>query len=199
MEKLVFYYSAMNGGKTAALLQVAYNFEENGRRVLLLKSSIDIKGADCIVSRNGSKRKVDIIVSPDDKIISKKYSNLIGGCDCILVDEAQFLTAKQIEELFMITKQLSLPVICYGLKTNFKGELFEGSKRLIELADNIDELDMVPLCSCGQKARFNAKKENGQYTIEGNEVEIDGVYKNVEYIPLCGKCYFQKILKKTLI
>ena len=198
MEKLTFYYSAMNGGKTAALLQVAYNYEQNGKKVVVLKSSIDTKGKDCIVSRNGSKRKVDIILEPNERVISKKYSELLKDCNCILVDEAQFLTARQVEDLFMITKQISLPVICYGLKTNFKGELFEGSKRLIELADNIDELDMVPLCSCGQKARFNGRKENGVYTLSGDEVEIDGVYNNVEYVPLCSKCYYQKVFKKKL-
>jgi len=198
MEKLIFYYSAMNGGKTAALLQVAYNYQENGKKILILKSSIDTKGDEYIVSRNGAKAKVDIILEPKEKLISKKYSTLIKGCNCILVDEVQFLTTKQIEELFIITKQLSIPVICYGLKTNFRGELFEGSKRLIELADGISELDMVPLCKCGQKARFNGKKENGEYVVDGDEVEIDGLYKNTEYTPLCGKCFFQKVYKKKL-
>ncbi|MBE6157989.1 MAG: thymidine kinase [Firmicutes bacterium] len=198
MEKLTFYYSAMKGGKTDALLQVAYNYEQNGMKVVVLKSSIDTKGKDCIVSRNGSKRKVDIILEPNERVISKKNSELLKDCNCILVDGAQFLTARQVEDLFMITKQISLPVICYGLKTNFKGELFEGSKRLIELADNIDELDMVPLCSCGQKARFNGRKENGVYTLSGDEVEIDGVYNNVEHVSLCSKCYYQKVFKKKL-
>ena len=107
-------------------------------------------------------------------------------------------TISQIEELFKITKKLDRPVICYGLKTNFKGELFDGTKRLIELADNLDELDMVPLCRCGEKARFNSKKVNGEYVLDGTEVDIDGASSEVVYEPLCGKCFYNKVLSKRI-
>ena len=198
MEKLTFYYSAMNGGKSSSLMQVAYNYEENGKKVLLLKSELDTKGQDYLVSRTGFKRKVDIKLGEDEKLV-KKYYNLLIEADCILVDEVQFLTEEQVEELFLITKQLDLPVICYGLKTNFQGKLFPGAKRVIELADHVQELDTIPLCSCGEKARFNARLVDGKYTMEGNEVEIDGACEKTEYKPVCGKCFLQKVMKKTLL
>lgn len=198
MEKLTFYYSAMNGGKSSALMQAAYNYEENGKKVLLLKSERDTKGDDYLISRTGTKRKVDIKLNEDEKLISDKYYDLLINTDCILVDEAQFLTEKQIEELFIITKQLNIPVICYGLKSNFKSVLFPGAKRLIELADKIKELDTIPLCLCGEKARFNARKVNGEFTLEGNEIEIDGSNEKIEYRPLCGSCYLKKVLKRKI-
>lgn len=198
MEKLTFYYSAMNGGKSSSLIQAAYNYEENGKRVLLLKSERDTKGGDYLVSRTGSKRKVDIMLKEEEKLISDKYYDLLINTDCILVDEVQFLTEKQIEELFIITKELNVPVICYGLKTNFKGVLFPGAKRLIELADKIKELDTVSLCLCGEKARFNARVVNGKYTIEGNEIEIDGSNEKIEYKPLCSSCFLKKVLKRKI-
>lgn len=198
MEKLTFYYSAMNGGKSSSLMQVAYNYEENGKKVMLLKSERDTKGQDYLVSRTGFKRKVDIKLNEDEKLINKYYDLLIS-VDCILVDEVQFLTEEQIEELFMITKYLNIPVICYGLKSNFQGKLFPGTKRLIELADKIKELDTIPLCSCGEKARFNARVIDGKYTLEGDEIEIDGQNKDITYKPVCGKCFLQKVMKKTLI
>ena len=188
MAKLYFRYGAMNCGKTSALLQVAHNYEEQGMKVVVLKSKIDKKGNDTVVSRIGISRKVDILLSLEDTVKDKIDLDRI---DCILVDEAQFMTPNQIKELWAISKLKDIPVICYGLKTNFKGELFEGSKAVIELADELEEL--VTICKCGKKARFNARIENGEYVSEGNVVAIDGI--DAKYEPLCGKCYIEKVLK----
>ena len=188
MSKLYFRFGTMNCGKTTALLQVAYNYEEKGMKVIIVKSSIDKKGDKNIVSRLGVQRKVDILVNPNEKITSKiDFSNL----SCILVDEAQFMTQSQIKELWIIAKLKNVPVICYGLKTNFKGELFKGSKSLIEVADELEELNTM--CKCGKRAKFNARVINGKYTKIGDEVAIDGLEANYE--PLCGKCYIEKVLE----
>lgn len=196
MNKLSFYYSAMGGGKTSVLIQTAYNYEQNGKNVLLIKSIKDTKGGDCLVSRTGARKNIDIILGTRESLLSKKYIDLLLRCGCILVDEAQFLSSSQVEELWRITKELNIDVICYGLKANFKGELFSGTKRLIELSDHIKELDTIPLCSCGEKARFNARKVNGEFTLDGSEVLIDGSCNDVSYVALCGKCYLNKVLYK---
>ena len=188
MSKLYFRYGAMNCGKTTALLQVAYNYEEKGKNIIILKPSIDKKGDKNIVSRLGIERKVDYLILPDDSILKKvKLKNI----DCILVDEIQFMSKDQIKELWIIAKIHNIPVICYGLKSNFKAELFEGSKHIIALADELEEL--YTICSCGKKARFNARIINGKYVTEGDVVAIDGI--DATYEPLCGKCYIEKILK----
>lgn len=188
MSKLYFRYGAMNCGKTTALLQVAYNYEEKGKNIIILKSSIDKKGDKNIVSRLGIERKVDYLILPDDSILKKvKLKNI----DCILVDEVQFMSKDQIKELWIIAKIHNIPVICYGLKSNFKAELFEGSKHIIAFADELEEL--YTICSCGKKARFNARIINGKYVMEGDVVAIDGI--DATYEPLCGKCYIEKILK----
>ena len=119
---------------------------------------------------------------------------MVFESDAILIDEAQFLTEKQIEELWMITKKLNVRVIAFGLKINFQGQLFEGSKRLIELADDISEMPIIPLCKCGEKARFNARTVDGKYTLDGDECVIDGSNQNVNYVPLCGGCYLKDVI-----
>ena len=188
MAKMYFRYGAMNCGKTTALLQVAHNYEEQGMKVMVLKSKVDKKGNDMIVSRLGLSRKVDLLLSLNDSVNGKID---LDNVDCILVDEVQFMTKEQIKELWIISKINNVPVICYGLKTNFKGELFDGSKAIIELADELEELSTI--CRCGNKARFNARIENGEYTLDGNIVAIDGI--DSKYEPLCGKCYIEKVLK----
>lgn len=188
MAKMYFRYGAMNCGKTTALLQVAHNYEEKGLKVLIIKSKVDKKGGKNIVSRLGIEREVDILLKPEEKIIDKiNLENL----NCILVDEVQFMTPTQVKELWMISKLHDIPVICYGLKTNFKGELFVGSKPAIELADEIEEL--ATICSCGKKAKFNARLINGKFVNVGDEVAIDGI--DATYEPLCGECYIKKVLK----
>ena len=188
MANLVFRYGAMGSSKTAALLMVAYNYKEKGMDVKVIKPKVDKKGDNNVVSRIGLEREVDIILDKDDCIPDCDF---FSSTKCILVDEAQFLTSEQIKELFVITKAYDIPVVCYGLKTNFKGELFEGSKALFELADKIEELTTI--CSCGKKARFNARIENDNYVLSGEEIAIDNI--DAKYESLCGKCFLTKVLK----
>lgn len=192
MAKLIFRYGAMNSGKTTVMLQTAYNYEEKGHKVVLLKSSEDTKGDDLVVSRIGLSRKIDEFIKPKDKVVDilEKY---LDDLDCIIVDEAQFLLPKQVEELYYISKIYDVPVITYGLRTNFVMEEFKGSPKLLLLADEIQELPTI--CSCGKKARMNARKVFGEYVTEGESVVIDGENKNTEYEPLCGNCYLEKVMK----
>ena len=190
MAKLHFKYSTMNSGKTVDLLRTAFNYEENGYKILVLKPSIDTKGGSKITTRMANiEREVDLLIKPDDSIItllSKKLKNI----KCIFIDESQFLTVEQVDELNNISKALNIPVICYGLRLNFKMEAFPGSRRLLEISDVLEELQT--LCSCGHIARYVGRKVNGKYALEGNEVVIDGT-DNVEYIPLCGECYLEQV------
>ena len=194
MANLEYRYGPMNSGKSMAVLQMAYNYEENNKKVILVKSVVDTKGGDYLVSRIGPKRKIGIKLDKKESLLDDKYITLISNMDAILVDEAQFLTKKQVEDLWFIAKEKNIPVICFGLKTNFKSEFFEGSKRLFELSDKFKELETI--CSCGTKARFNARKVNGEFIMEGTEVEIDGSKNTIEYVPLCGKCYLDKVFNK---
>lgn len=191
MSKLYFRFGAMNCGKTTALLQVAHNYEEKGMNVIVIKSSVDKKGNKNIVSRLGLEREVDLLILPSEKILDNIDLNNIN---CILVDEVQFMTRNQIKELWKIAKLKNIPVICYGLKTNFKGELFEGTKAVLELADELEEL--ATICRCGKKAKFNARLVNDKYVYEGQEVAIDGI--DARYEPLCGKCFIEKVLKEDI-
>ena len=193
MAKLLFKYGAMNSGKTTMLLQAAHNYEEQGKKVIVIKSNIDKKGNDTIINRIGLKRKVDELIGIDEKIIDKirKY---LDNLDCILVDEAQFLSRNQIDELFYITKIYDIPVIAYGLKTNFKSVVFTGSSRLVEVADSLEEIPTI--CKCGKKARFNVRTLNGEYLKEGDDILIDGTTE-IKYESLCGKCYVTKVLGIT--
>jgi thymidine kinase len=188
MSKLYFRFGAMNCGKTTALLQMAHNYEEKGMKVIVIKSSIDKKGDRNIVSRLGIERQVDLLVEPDENILDNID---LTNVDCVLVDEAQFMTASQIKELWIIAKLMNIPVICYGLKTNFKAQLFEGSKAALELSDELEEL--ATICMCGNKAKFNARMLNKEFVFEGEEVAIDGI--DATYEPLCGTCYINKVLK----
>lgn len=196
MAKLSFRYGAMNSGKSTILMQIAYNFEENSKKVLLLKSNIDTKGEDKLVSRIGLERKVDILLTKDATLFNCDYLQKIKNVDALLVDEAQFLKESQVEELWVIAKELDIPVLCYGLKTDFTSHTFKGSKRLLELADELIELTTI--CNeCGKKARFNARKVAGEYVENGSQVVIDGSTDTL-YVSLCGKCYLEKVLKKKL-
>lgn len=187
MSKLYFRYGAMNSGKSTILLQVAHNYQERGMKVAIIKPGVDTKGGSKIVSRLGAEKEVNYVISEIDDI------PLVEDISCILVDEAQFLTKKQVEQLYEITKINNIPVICYGLRTDFKTVGFPGSTRLLELADTIEELKTV--CKCGNKATFNARRVNGVFVFEGEQVEIDN-QRDIEYEPLCGKCYIEE--KKVL-
>ena len=192
MAKLLFKYAAMNSGKTMDLLRTAYNYEENNGEVLILKPKVDSKGEDKIVSRLGVERKVDFLVYYDDNLFDLLKGKL-NNIDVILVDEAQFFSKKQIEDLSIISKVMNIDVICYGLRINFKGKMFEGSKKLFEVADAIDEL--VTLCKCRNVARFVGRKINGVYDLNGPEIIIDGSNPDVEYVPLCKECYLKEVMK----
>lgn len=187
MAKLFFRYGVMNSGKTTNLLQVAHNYEEHGMRVILMKVKADTKGADYVLSRLGIKRKVDFLVDNNDNIkemiLAEHKKNPIH---CILVDEAQFLNKQHCDDLLAIVIHHNIPVICYGLRTDFRREAFEGSSRLMMLAHTIEELKTV--CKCGKKAIFNARKINGKYTRDGNQLAIDGV-DEMSYESFCGTCY----------
>ena len=185
MAKLYFRYGAMNSGKTTALLQVAHNYESKGINIILIKPAIDTKGETNVVSRIGLQRPVDILLSPTDKVIHKimdKHPKVI------IVDEAQFLTESQVEELYAITKVGDIPVLAYGLRCDFQMNGFPGSTRLLQLADDIEELKTI--CKCGQKATQNLRFINGKLTFDGSSVAIDG-QDNVTYDSVCGKCYIK--------
>lgn len=188
MAKLYFRYGAMNSGKSTALMQVAHNYEERGLRVLLLKPSIDTKGDDHLLSRLGVSRRVDYLVRPDTDILELVRGVSGEKVACILCDESQFFTPEQAEQLFMVTVELSIPVICYGLRTDFSLKGFPGSTRLLELAHTIEE--MKTICTCGRKAICNGRMVNGRFIFEGEQVAID-MENNVEYMSLCPQCYFK--------
>ena len=190
MSKLYFRYGAMNSGKSTHLMQVAYNYEERGMKVILIKPSTDKKGGDKLVSRLGVERKVDILCEKKMDIYEeiKKWQEVKFKIDCILVDEVQFMTKEQVDQLFKIAVVLDIPVICYGLRTDFMMEGFEGSTRLLLLAHSIEE--MKTICKCGKKAILNGRKINDKFVFEGEQVAIDNI-DNVQYESLCGHCYFK--------
>lgn len=198
MAKLYFIHSTMNTGKSAHLLMKAHSFLENGTPILCIKPSVDNRyGENIIKSRIGLEMEC-LSIDLDDNIYSiiEQYSlNMIGMGDrapeWILCDEAQFLTCEQVEQLAQLTDKMNINILCYGLRSDFKSQLFEGSKRLFELADNIEELKLS--CKCGRKAIINARvNEFGEILNDGEQVEIGG---NEKYTPMCRKCYFEKIGK----
>lgn len=185
MAKLYFRYGAMNSGKSTALMQVAHNYEEQGMRVLILKPKVDTKGSGDLVSRLGVRRPADLLVPPDMDLVEAVRAASSEGrpLACVLCDESQFLTAEQAEQLFMVTVELNIPVICYGLRTDFKGELFPGSAELLATADVIEEVKNI--CWCGKKALCNARfDESGHVIKEGEQVVLGA---NDQYIGLCRK------------
>lgn len=185
MAKLYFRYGAMNSGKSTALMQVAHNYEEQGMRVLILKPKVDTKGSGDLVSRLGVRRPADLLVPPDMDLVEAVRAASSEGrpLACVLCDESQFLTAEQAEQLFMVTVELNIPVICYGLRTDFKGELFPGSAELLATADVIEEVKTI--CWCGKKAAFNARfDQHGHVVKEGAQVVLGA---NDKYIGLCRR------------
>ena len=189
MAKLYFRYGAMNSGKSTALMQVAHNYEEQGMKVLILKPQVDTKGGGELVSRLGVRRKADLLIPPElDVFEAVQAANAASGpLACVLCDESQFFTPEQAEQLFMITVDLNIPVICYGLRADFSLKGFPGSTRLLELAHTIEE--MKTICTCGRKAICNTRMVNGEYVFEGAQVAIDQQNK-VQYVSKCPQCYF---------
>ena len=190
MAKLYFRYGAMNSGKSTALMQVAHNYEEQGMQVLILKPQVATKGGDELVSRLGVRRKAALLVPPVVDVFeavrtASRQQKLAG----VLCDESQFFTPKQAEQLFMVTVDLNIPVICYGLRSDFSLKGFPGSTRLLELAHTIEE--MKTICTCGRKATCNCRKVNGQFVFEGEQVAID-LENDVQYVSMCPQCYFRE-------
>ncbi|AHB42562.1 hypothetical protein RAAC3_TM7C00001G0720 [Candidatus Saccharibacteria bacterium RAAC3_TM7_1] len=187
MAKIHFKYGAMNSGKSDTLIKTAFNYEERGLKVIVVKPKIDTKGDDLIVARGGHKRSANILADQTTNLETEILKT--KNAAVVLVDEAQFLTRDQISQLFRIAKQHGISVICYGLRADFRTELFPGSERLFEVADNIEKLPTM--CFCGSQAEFNTRKVNGKYVFEGDQVAIDGKDK-VEYDSLCGRCYIRE-------
>lgn len=185
MSKLYFRYGAMSSGKTAALLQVAHNYERQGMTVVLVKPSVDTKGNEKVVSRLGIEREVDIVLAPNEELLTRMKP---VKPHAIIVDEAQFLTVAQVDELFLISKKYDVPVLCYGLRCDFQMQGFEGSTRLLLVADDIEELKTI--CPCGSKATQNLRLVNNEPVFEGEQIVIDD-HTKVEYEGVCGKCYLR--------
>lgn len=187
MAKLYFKYGAMGSSKTANALITRFNYEERGMQVWLIKPSVDVRdGADVIRSRIGLATKADII-TPETNVFEeyKKHTD----CDVIIADECQFFTAKQVDELRAIVDTLHIPVLCYGLRTDFLTHMFEGSRRLFEVADSITEIKTI--CGCGKKAIVNARIDwQGNVITEGGQILLGG---NDAYLAMCHSCWRKKI------
>lgn len=190
MSKLYFRYGAMNCGKTTALLQVAHNYEERGQNAILVKPKIDKKGNNCVVSRLGVSRPVDLLLDEKTHPIYQ-IEKWMNDVDCILIDEAQFLKSFQVDEFYTIARLFDIPVICYGLRTSSELELFEGSARLLSIADKLEEL--VTICRCGKRANFNVRFDQDEKIIfnSGETVAIDGI--DATYESYCGTCHIEKV------
>jgi len=189
MAKLYFRYGTMNCGKSTALIQAAHSYEERDMRVLVMKPAIDTKGEGKVVSRLAIERTVDILITPQDRV-----TDLLRDAHdvrCILVDEAQFLTPRQAEELFWFAVEKDIPVLTYGLRTDFQTNGFPGSTRLLELAHEISELKTI--CRCGRKSVLNGRKLHGEFVTEGRQVAIDD-QADVEYEALCPIHYSELVL-----
>ena len=193
--KLYFRYGAMNSGKSTSMLQAAYNYEERGHRVLLTKPSIDTKGDLGILSRLGVRREADFLIGPDSDVYARFQQHrerTVKRFDCdvsaLLVDEAQFLSEAQVDDLLRIAILEDIPVLAYGIRTDFQTVAFPGSRRLLEIAHSLEELKTI--CRCGRKAVFNARKIGGMFVFDGDQVAIDGA--EVSYESLCGACYLQE-------
>ena len=193
MSKLFFRYGAMNSGKTTALLQVAHNYEERGQKVIIVKSAVDTKGNEQVVSRLGVSRTADIVLNPEQdlrSLLHERYPDNSYGShsiDCILIDEAQFLTPDQVDQALQIAVMDLIPVLAYGIRTDFQTLSFPGSKRLMEVAHALEE--MKTICRCGRKAIFNARLQDGVVVREGSQVMIDGA--EAQYEARCGRCYLE--------
>ena len=193
MAKLYFKYGAMGSSKTAQALITKYNYEENGMQVWLIKPSADTRdGADILRSRIGLYAQVQVMDPQTD--IYRQYQS-IHGCHVVIADECQFFTPEQIDQLRAIVDDFSVPVICYGLRTDFMCNLFPGSRRLMEVADSFQEIKTV--CDCGVKATVNARiDENGYVVTEGAQVELGG---NDRYIAMCHRCWKSAIRDRKKI
>lgn len=190
MAKLYFYYSAMNAGKTTTLLQSSFNYQERGMNTMLFTASIDDRYEKAVISsRIGLKADAHIFDADLDLFVKIADELKNRPIHCILVDEAQFLTREHVEQLGAVADSLKIPVLCYGLRTDFQAKLFEGSKWLLALADELNELKTI--CTCGAKATMNLRiDQKGNAVKEGASIEIGG---NDRYIALCRKHFNEKL------
>jgi len=192
MAKLYFRFGTVGSAKTLNLLAVAHAYQQQHKKAFLIKPRIDTRfGVEFIGSRAGLIQPADLLVDEDTVI----ETDPLIGCHCILVDEVQFLSEGLIEQLRHISSDLNIPVICYGLRTDFKSRLFPGSRRLMELADAIEEVKTT--CSfCNHKAIFNLKLTDGKPTLEGPVIELG---KEEKYIPACATCYEESLKTGALL
>jgi thymidine kinase len=205
MAKLYFRYGAMSSGKSAYLLQAAHNYEESGRTVILAKPSVDVKAGDMVSSRIGISRQIDFIIKPDTNVFAafneynQKHLEEHGKpIACLLVDESQFLTKEQVNQLLKVATLTNVPVMCFGIRSDFMTNGFEGSNRLLQIAHSIEEMKTI-CANCGNgKATLNARKVDGVYVFEGNQVAIDigsdPIKKpktKTKYESLCSGCYLK--------
>ena len=195
MAKLYFKYGAMGSSKTAQALITKYNYEENDLNVWLIKPSADTRdGAQILRSRIGLEAEVEVI-APHVDVYARFLGSKARRCDVIIVDECQFLTEEQIDQLRTIVDEHNIPVMCFGLRTDFQTRLFPGSRRLMEVADTIQEIKTI--CDCGAKATVNARIDGtGHIVTEGAQVVLGG---NDSYIAMCHKCYVRGIREHKVI
>ena len=191
MAKLYFKYGAMGSSKTANALITRFNYEERGMKVWLIKPSIDVRdGADVIRSRIGLEQQA-YAVTPDIDLFEEFKNH--RDCHVIIADECQFFTAAQIDQLRLIVNELDIPVLCFGLRTDFLTHLFEGSRRLFEVADSVNEIKTI--CTCGRKAIVNARiDENGRVVTEGGQILLGG---NDSYVAMCHACWIDAIRRQS--
>ena len=188
MAKLYFRHGTVGSAKTLNLLAVAHNYRQQGKKILLMKPDLDTRfGKERIKSRAGLEMQADALITDERSLRGCDYT----GVSCILVDEAQFLSGKVIEELRHIALDFDIPILCYGLRTDFKSHLFEGSMRLMELADSIEEVKAT-CYFCNKKSIMNLKYVNGIATSEGPSVELGAEEK---YLPACSRCYTKELEK----
>lgn len=194
MAKLFFYYSAMNAGKTTTLLQSDYNYRERGMRTLLLTTSLDSRSGNGVIkSRIGLKRDALIYDKKTDLMSTIRDFAKTEPLHCVLVDEAQFLESRQVIQLCAVVDKMRIPVLCYGIRTDFQGQLFPGSQALLAHADTLIELKTI--CQCARKATMNARlDENQQIILDGDQVGIGG---NDTYKALCRKCFMESRLAQA--
>ncbi len=188
MAKLYFNYSTMNAGKTTVLLQAAHNYSERGMNPFLLTASLDTRsGIGAIKSRIGLKKSAQIFSESVNLLKKIKEANLKKTISCVFVDEAQFLTEDQVWQLAKVVDNLKIPVLCFGLRVDFQGKLFPGSKCLLSIADELKEVKTI--CHCGKKATMVIRQLNGQTVVDGDQVKIGG---NESYTSLCRRHWLEE-------
>ena len=192
MAKLYFKFGAMGCSKTAQALITKFNYEERNMKAVLLKPAIDDRdGADIVKSRIGLYERA--VAVKEDENLYELYNTRFPDCDAVIVDECQFLTPEQVDQLSLITMEKDVPVLCFGLSTDFTTHLFPGSKRLFEIAESITEIKSV--CTCGAKATVNARiDEKGRIVTEGSQVCIGG---NDRYVAMCRRCWLKRRAKES--